>query len=200
MKKIIFLGIFTLIFSNTFAVINVETKAGLSLMDKYDISGGGYNGSISYNFGAEGLYEATDTTEVGLGFGYKYNSPAKGSIYSTNSSDSMHLFNSLHIYGVAKYTFPEIGQYTIYGKYYLGMSYNTIGNYDWALSVKPGIYTGLGLGLEYGNVVGDLSYCIQETQVTFINPDNGNSKETKSVKHSSINITGGYRFELPWFK
>jgi len=200
MKKLLTLSIFILSLSNIFAVINIETKGGLALVDNYTISNAGYSGSLSYTFDVEGFYKATETTEIGMGIGYKYNSPAKGSLYSTNSSDSMHLFNSVPIYAVAKYTFPEIGGYTIFAKGYLGMSINQIGDYDYVQSVESGIYTGLGLGLYYGNVVGDFSYCLQQTQLTFVNPDNGNKLETKSTKHSSMNLTVGYRFELPWFK
>ncbi len=200
MKKLLTLSIFILSLSNIFAVINIETKGGLALVDNYSISGSGYSGSLSYTFDVEAFYETTDTIEIGMGMGYKYNSPAKGSLYSTNSSDSMHLFNSIPIYAVAKYTFPEISGYTIFAKGYLGMAINQIGDYDYAQSVDSGIYTGIGLGLYYGNVVGDLSYCLQQTELTFVNPDNSNKLETKSTKHSSINLTVGYRFELPWFK
>ena len=200
MKKLLILSIFVLSLSNIFAVINIETKGGLALVDNYTISSAGYSGSLSYTFDVEGFYKATETTEIGMGMGYKYNSPAKGSLYSTNSSDSMHLFNSIPIYAVAKYTFPEISGYTIFAKGYLGMAINQIGDYDYVQSVESGIYTGIGLGLYYGNVVGDFSYCLQQTQLTFVNPDNGNKLETKSTKHSSMNLTVGYRFELPWFK
>ena len=200
MKKLLILSIFVLSLSNIFAVINIETKGGLALVDNYTISSAGYSGSLSYTFDVEGFYKATETTEIGMGMGYKYNSPAKGSLYSTNSSDSMHLFNSIPIYAVAKYTFPEISGYTIFVKGYLGMAINQIGDYDYVQSVESGIYTGIGLGLYYGNVVGDFSYCLQQTQLTFVNPDNGNKLETKSTKHSSMNLTVGYRFELPWFK
>lgn len=200
MKKLLILSIFIFSLSNIFGVINVETKGGLALVDNYTISGAGYSGSLSYTFDLEAFYEATDNTEIGIGIGYKYNSPAKGSLYSLNSSDSMHLFNSVPFYAVAKYTFPEVSGYTFFMKGYLGMAINQIGDYDYAQSVDPGIYTGLGLGLYYGNVVGDFSYCLQQTELTFVNPDNNNKLETKSTKHSSINLTVGYRFELPWFK
>jgi hypothetical protein len=199
MKKLLTLSIFVLSLSNIFAKINVETKGGLSFSDNYTISGVPYSGSLSYEFGVEGYYETTPNTEVGLGIGYKYNSPAKGSLYSGSSSDSMHLFDSTPFYGIAKYRFPEISGLTFSGKVYVGMAMNQIGRYDYALSVRPGIYTGIGLGLEYGSVVSDLSYCLQQTEVTFVNPTTI-AEESKTVKHSSVNLTVGYRFELPWFK
>lgn len=90
-EKLLTLSIFILSLSNIFAVINIETKGGLALVDNYSISGAGYSGSLSYTFDVEAFYETTDTIEIGMGMGYKYNSPAKGSLYSTNSSDSMHL-------------------------------------------------------------------------------------------------------------
>ena len=124
-------------------MIHIETKGGLALVDNYTISGAGYSGNLSYTFDVEGFYETTANTEIGIGIGYKYNSPAKGSLYSTNSSDSMHFFNSIPIYAVAKYTFPEFSGYTFFAKGYLGLAMNQIGDYDYAQSVDSGIYTGI---------------------------------------------------------
>lgn len=205
MKKVLILFSFIFNITNVFALIHIETKGGLAFIDNYTISGDSYNGRLSYLFGLEGFYETTKTTEVGIGFGYKYNSPAQGSLYSSNS-DSMHLFNSYPIYGVVKYKFPELKGFLPFAKVYVGMAYNVIGDYYWAQSVDSGLYTGIGFGVDYGNVVGDLTYCLQETQVSFVNPNTLQPNpaepitEKKSLTHSSVNFTIGYRFELPWFK
>ncbi len=199
MKKSLLSLIFILNISNIFALIHIETKGGLGFVDKYSLSGSNYNGRLSYLFGLEALYESSEKTEVGIGVGYKYNSPAKGLLYSA-SSDSMHLFNTFPIYGVVKYKFPPMGEYLPFAKVYVGMGYNTIGEYNWAQSVESGLYSGIGLGADYGNVVGDLTYSLQQNQMSFVNPDNNYQVEKKSVSHSSVNFTIGYRFEFPWFK
>ena len=198
MKKLLILLISIFCITNVFGKINIETKGGLAFIDNYSISGSGYTGRLSYLFGLEGLYESSKSTEVGIGFGYKYNSPAQGVIYQSGS-DSMHLFNSYPVYGLVKYKFPELSGFLPFAKIYVGMAYNEIGDYYYAQSVKPGLYTGLGFGADYGSVVGDLTYGLQETQMNFVNPTT-RQNESKSVTHSSVNFTIGYRFELPWFK
>lgn len=199
MKKLLILLSFVFCMTNVYAKISIETKGGLAFIDNYSISGSGYTGRLSYLFGLEALYESSASTEVGIGFGYKYNSPAQGVLFSSDS-DSMHLFNSYPIYGIAKYKFPEVSGFLPFGKIYVGMAYNEIGDYYWAKSVNAGLYTGIGFGADYGNIVGDLTYGLQETQMVFINHNNNNKEEKKTVTHSSVNFTIGYRFELPWFK
>lgn len=198
MKKLFIILSFITCITNIFGEIHIETKGGLAFVDNYSISGAGYSGRLSYLFGLEALYKSSESTEVGVGFGYKYNSPAQGVLYSSDS-DSMHLFNSYPIYGIAKYKFPDVSGFSPFGKVYIGMGYNDIGDYQWAQSVKSGLYTGIGLGADYGNIVGDLTYGLQETQMIFVNPTTKVS-EKKSVTHSSLNFTIGYRFEFPWFK
>lgn len=206
MKKSLLTFIFILNISNIFALIHIETKGGLAFVDNYTISSSDYSGRLSYLFGLEALYETTPNTEVGVGVGYKYNSPAKGLLFSGSSSDSMHLFDTFPIYGVVKYKFPKMGEFLPFGKIYVGMGYNTIGEYTYAQSVDSGLYTGIGLGADYGNIVGDLTYGLQQNQMTFVNPSttqpdpNNPITEKKSVSHSSLNFTIGYRFEFPWFK
>jgi len=202
MKKLLILLSFVFCMTNVYAKISIETKGGLAFIDNYSISGSGYTGRLSYLFGLEALYESSASTEVGIGFGYKYNSPAQGILYpftGFSSSDSMHLFNSYPIYGIVKYKFPEVSGFLPFGKIYVGMAYNEIGDYYYAQSVNPGLYTGIGFGADYGSVVGDLTYGLQETQMNFVNPTTRQT-EKKSVSHSSVNFTIGYRFELPWFK
>lgn len=199
MKKLIVLSIFILNISNIFAVINVEAKGGLAFVDKYTISNQSYSGRLSYTLEGEAFYESSPNTEVGIGIAYKYNSPASGTLYSGSSSDDMHLFDSFPVYGIAKYKFPDFKGFGTYAKFYLGMSWNQVGRYDYIKAVRPSLYTGIGFGLLYGNVAADLSYCMQETELVFVNPVTI-SEETKSSSHSSLNLTVGYRFELPWFK
>lgn len=199
MKKLILMSIFLLNITNAFAVYFIEAKGGLAFVDKFDVGATSYSGSLSYILSGEILYEASKSTEVGIGFAYKANSAAKGALYSNDPNASMHLFDSFPVYGVAKYHFPEIKGVSPYAKAFLGVGFNTVGRYDWVVKSSDGLYTGFGLGGEYGNIVGDFSYCMTQSELTFYN-ENTLSYEIRDTKHSSFNITIGYKYELPWFK
>lgn len=196
-KLIITFGIFLSIMNLAFAKYTMEIKGGLSLSDKYLIGSENFNGKLTYNLAAELMFETSPETEVGIGISYKANSSTKGTFYGENSNSSMHLFNSIPIYGVAKYILPEVGMFTPYVKGYLGMSWNQIGSYDYAESITPGLHTGIGIGGTYGSVVADLSYVITQGELEFWHNKSGTFvKEKRDVKLTSITLTIGYKFEV----
>jgi hypothetical protein len=202
MKKfniIIVLFIFSI--SSIYAEYTMEVKGGLSLSDKYEIGSETFNGSLTYNLAVETMYATTDTTEVGLGISFKANSSTKGTLYDTDPNGSMHLFDSIPIYGIAKYTLPEINGFIPYVRAYLGLSFNRIGNYKYAESISSGLHTGIGFGGTYGNVVTDLSYVITQGDLKFWYNNNGTYlSETRAVTLTSLTLTVGYKFELTFLK
>lgn len=198
MKNLIVkLGLFLSIISLSLANYTMELKGGLSLSDKYVIGSENFNGRLTYNLAAELMYETSPETEVGIGISFKANSSTKGTFYGENSNSSMHLFDSVPVYGIAKYILPEVGMFTPYVKAYLGISFNQIGSYDYAESISPGLHTGLGVGGTYENVVADLSYVITQGELEFWHNKSGTFvKEKRDVKLTSITLTIGYKFEV----
>jgi hypothetical protein len=196
-----FISIITLFFVTTslYANYTMEIKGGLSLNDSYKIGSETFDGRLTYNAAAEILYATTDNTEVGVGISFKANSPTSGEFYSSDSNSSMHLFDSFPIYGIAKYSFPELGQFQPYVRAYLGMSWNSVGSYEYIESCTPGLHTGLGLGGIYGNVIVDLSYVLTQSSITFYHDsdgDNSYTAETRDAKLTSLTLTVGYKFEI----
>lgn len=200
MRRLTILATLFLFSLNTlYAKYTMEVKGGLSLSDSYNIGADTFDGRLTYNLGAELLYQTTENTEVGLGIGYKVNSPAKGEFYNSNPNRDMHLFNSIPIYGIAKYSFPDIGLFTPYVRAYLGTSWNLVGVYDYIESVTPGLHTGIGLGGMYGNVIVDLSYVLTQTRIKFWHDSDNDSNwtsEERDAKLTSITLTVGYKFEV----
>lgn len=202
MKKLnIVIALFIFSISSIYAEYTMEVKGGLSLSDKYEIGSETFSGNLTYNLAAEVMYKTTDTTEVGLGISYKANSSTDGTFYNSNPNGSMHLFDSIPIYGIAKYNLPEINGFTPYVKAYLGLSFNSIGSYEYAESISSGLHTGIGFGGTYGNIVTDLSYVITQGSLKFWYNNNGTYvAETREVTLTSLTLTVGYKFDLAFLK
>lgn len=199
MKKNLLI-IFTILNAITYAqgLLTAEIKGGLAFSNKYELAGGTSTSGMSFKLGADFFYEATDTTEVGIGFAFKQNSAIDGSIYPEDANSSKKLFDSYPIYGVVKYKLPEFNNFRPYVKAYLGLSYNEVGSYPYLKTAKMGMYTGLGIGGEYNNTVFDLSWEVVDTELTFLNPGAGYKEEVKNCKNTTFSLTVGYKFELPW--
>lgn len=198
MKKLITaLSLFLLSLSSIYAEYTMEVKGGLSLSDKYEVGSQTFNGRLTYNLALETMYATSDTTEIGIGISFKANSSTKGTFNASDPDGSMHLFDSIPIYGVAKYILPEIGSVTPYVKAYLGMSWNEVGSYEYAVSTTPGLHTGIGFGGTYNNVVADLSYVITQTELKYVDLQSGTAEYIKrDVTLTSITLTVGYKFDV----
>ena len=166
MKKML-LGLFLVAGLASFASAHkIEVKGGYDLGGKYKRN--------AFEAGAEYRYEVTPGLEVGAGVAYQQHNDLKDS--------KGELYNSVPIYGTAKYTFDTPTVVKPYIKGDLGYSANTD-------KAKDGLYYGAGAGVNVNNVNVDVMY--KENQGKY---KAGNDNIKANYKRVTLGV--GYNFNL----
>ena len=186
MKKML-LGLFLVAGLASFASAHkIEVKGGYDLGGKYKIKDAKNNTYIknidedidakrnAFEAGAEYRYEVTPGLEVGAGVAYQQHNDLKDS--------KGQLYNSVPIYGTAKYTFDTPTVVKPYIKGDLGYSANTD-------KAKDGLYYGAGAGVNVNNVNVDVMY--KENQGKY---KAGNDNIKANYKRVTLGV--GYNFNL----
>ena len=192
MKKNL-MGLFLVLGMASFAANagKVEVKGGYDLGGKYKIKDAKNNTYIknidedidakrnAFEAGAEYRYEVTPGLEVGAGVAYQQHNDLKDS--------KGELYNSVPIYGTAKYTFDTPTVVKPYIKGDLGYSANTD-------KAKDGLYYGAGAGVNVNNVNVDVMYKENQGEYKYEGPVRVNSKYDANYRRVSLGV--GYNFNL----
>ena len=193
MKKML-LGLFLVAGLASFASAHkIEVKGGYDLGGKYKIKDAKNNTYIknidedidakrnAFEAGAEYRYEVTPGLEVGAGVAYQQHNDLKDS--------KGELYNSVPIYGTAKYTFETPTTVKPYVKGDLGYSANN-GNID-DYKAKNGLYYGVGAGVNYNNFNAEVMY--KENQGQYKNSNTGDKTD---ANYRRVSLGVGYNFNL----
>jgi len=127
--------------------------------------------------------------QVGGGIAYRYNKLPKFEGYE---SKGLHSFP---IYATARYNFNTGSDLVTYVKANLGYSFNTVKKSSdiEGVKAKNGLYTAVGVGVEYMNVTADLAYVFTGAKIKI--SDEGTS-ESFRANNSAIRLTVGYKFSI----
>jgi hypothetical protein len=142
---------------------NNSAKGGMYIMPKVSLDlGSEYDnawdtdGFFAGSIGVEGYMTLTPMFDLGLGIAFEKHAKIKD-YYWTNHHSS-EAYNSIPIYGIAKFNFPVTwGEVKPFMVANLGYSINT-NDYD------NGMYFGIGGGIEWNNFVFDLMYKVNDAE------------------------------------
>ena len=196
MKKTL-IGLFLVLGTASFASAGkIEAKGGIDLGGKYHY-GSDYKDQKSKNssgeIGAEYRYEVTPGLELGGGAAFQFHKDLKDKVNGQNEKN----FNSVPIYGTAKYTFDTPTVVKPYIKGDLGYSINS-GNHDYgslgSFKAKDGLYYGVGGGVTFNNVNVELMYKENQGKYEYEGPLGVSSKYDANYRRVSLCV--GYNFNL----
>lgn len=140
---------------------------------------------------AEVTKECYPNLELGLGTSYQKHN---------KKSDTGRNYNSVPIYGVAKYNFTVSESVVPYLKLNCGYSFNfdekekNTDGVNTKMKVNNGIYYGIGGGIEYNNFIVELMYKVNKSDVKFENNQENISKHRSSYYRTTLAI--GYKFNF----
>lgn len=169
----------------------------------------GKKGKFSPSVFLEGTKNINPEFELGAGIGY-IGRPSYDVNYSNEDytlKGKFPRYNSVPLYLIAKYNFSTSSDLKPYIKVDLGFSFNTrksaeltlIDNKtkarvdfgkEYTLNIKNGLYGSFGVGLEYNNFVGELSYVYTGAKI-YSNYDRNN---TVNYRNKAIRLSVGYKF------
>ena len=192
MKKTL-IGLFLVLGVASFASAGkVETRGAYDFGSKYHYSGS-YNSQkpkkSSGEVGVEYRYEVTPGLELGGGTAFQFHKDLKDKFNGLNDKN----YNSVPVYGTAKYIFDVPSTVRPYVKGDLGYSFNS-GNRNTVLGTekaKNGLYYGVGAGINFNNLNVELMY--KENQGEYKN-EKSNYKYDANYRRVSLGI--GYDFNL----
>ncbi|CAL7876405.1 hypothetical protein A2U14_09610 [Fusobacterium necrophorum subsp. funduliforme] len=107
-------------------------------------------------------------------------------------------YDSIPLYATAKYNFITDGEIKPYVKADLGYSFNHARNKvypDAKTKVKNGLYAGVGIGVEYGNLVTELSYNVTGAKVSVKGTDY-TLAENQRYNNAAVRFSVGYKFNF----
>lgn len=213
MKKLL-LGLFVLGAISAAAAdngVNVYGRLGLDVASRYNKlvwSNGSQavseTGKVAPSIAIEVTKNFTKNFEAGVGLGYVSHGKRDLKIYGEKIG-SIPAINSVPLYATAKYTFGT-SDLKPYVKADLGYSFNTMkksmtvtveGDSETidGLKVSNGLYTSVGVGLEYNNITADLAYVFTGGKYNFVNDDPDDSIGN-SGNNSAVRLTVGYKFNF----
>lgn len=213
MKKLL-LGLFVLGAISAAAAdngVNVYGRLGLDVASRYNKlvwSNGSQavseTGKVAPSIAIEVTKNFTKNFEAGVGLGYVSHGKRDLKIYGEKIG-SIPAINSVPLYATAKYTFGT-SDLKPYVKADLGYSFNTMkksmtvtveGDSETidGLKVSNGLYTSVGVGLEYNNITADLAYVFTGGKYNFVNDDPDDSIGN-SANNSAVRLTVGYKFNF----
>ena len=109
----------------------------------------------------------------------------------------MKNYNSIPVYGTAKYTFDTQTGIKPYVKGDLGYSFNN-GNHDYGslgkFTAKNGLYYGVGGGVNFNNVNVELMYKENQGEYKYEGPLRASKKYDANYRRVSLGV--GYDFNL----
>ncbi len=184
----------------------VEVRVGADLANNGKFKGGFSDGyelsknSIKKGFELAAEYRvpvgASGNWEIGGGLSYKYNKLNENVVEKSG-------LHAVPVYFTTRYNFRNSSEVTPYIKANLGYSFNSgklrdvFGVYDFEAKFKGGLYSGLGIGLQYQNFVADLSYNVNGARVnrTVTNKSSGYYAHDKfTLDHGVLTLSAGYSF------
>ncbi|WP_410208708.1 outer membrane beta-barrel protein [Fusobacterium sp.] len=209
MKKVL-LGLFALS-AAAFAYegTNVYLRAGLDPYGRFkevkheNVNiGKSSRKNLGYELSVEATENVTPNFDLGLGLGYQDHGRPKAGKTEDKEFGTLPRFKSVPLYVTAKYDIPVDSRFNPYLKADLGYSFNikskkTI-NYDgdeFRTSYKNGMYWGIGVGVEFDNVVADLMYKMNYGKVKVENKETGDSANPK-INYGRVTLAVGYRFNF----
>jgi possible outer membrane protein ompW len=213
MKKLL-LGLFVLGAISAAAAdngVNVYGRLGLDVASRYNKlvwSDGSQavseTGKVAPSIAIEVTKNFTKNFEAGVGLGYVSHGKRDLKIYGEKIG-SIPAINSVPLYATAKYTFGT-SDLKPYVKADLGYSFNTMKksmtvtdgvNSETVdgLKVSNGLYTSVGVGLEYNNITADLAYVFTGGKYNFVN-DDPDDNIGNSANNSAVRLTVGYKFNF----
>ena len=213
MKKLL-LGLFVLGAVSAVAAdngINVYGRLGLDVTSRYNKlvwSDGSEavseKGKLAPSIAIEITKSFTNKFEAGVGIGYVAHGKRDFRIYGQKVGD-LPATNSVPLYVTAKYTFGS-SDLKPYVKADLGYSFNHmkssttlsdgVNKYEVSgLKVSNGLYTSVGVGVEYNNITADLAYVFTGGKYNFVN-ESTNKEVGNSGNNSAIRLTVGYKFNF----
>ncbi|PID66871.1 MAG: hypothetical protein CR959_02335, partial [Fusobacteriales bacterium] len=220
MKKVL-IGLFALASISAFANegINVYGKVGLDVVSKFtvlkDEDDSRLNtpkkGKIGANFAVEVTKDVTPNLEFGAGLAYtvRKDSDMKINNLVDEDGDKVDLkiklprYESIPLYLTGKYNFNVDSEVKPYIKADLGYSFNQKikaelsgaedkeDNFSETGKVENGLYTSIGLGLEYNHFITDLAYVHTNARVK--NEDGG---EADRYNNDALRLSVGYKFNF----
>ena len=213
MKKLL-LGLFVLGAISVAAAdngVNVYGRLGLDVASRYNKlvwSDGSQavseTGKVAPSIAIEVTKNFTKNFEAGVGLGYV--SHGKRAIKDDGQKiGSIPAINSIPLYATAKYTFGT-SDLKPYVKADLGYSFNNMKKSMTVtdgvdsetvdgLKVSNGLYTSVGVGLEYNNITADLAYVFTGGKYNFVN-DDPDDNIGNSANNSAVRLTVGYKFNF----
>ncbi|WP_427171982.1 outer membrane beta-barrel protein [Fusobacterium nucleatum] len=181
-------------------------------------------GKVAPSIAIEITKDLNTKFEAGIGIGYVWHGKrdlnekifdADGDFTGTIDG-KVPAVNSIPLYLTGKYKFDTNSDFKPYIKADLGYSFNRVKKSSFDVSVqqggvvrgyteytnlkaKNGIYTAIGVGLEYNNITADLSYVFTGAKIRMSKvPEVLKSDETRTFKanNSAIRLTVGYKFSF----
>lgn len=152
----------------------------------------------------EATADITPNAELGAGIGYLRRANGKnmerrldGDNPTTDNWKTVR-YDSIPLYATAKYNFITEGEIKPYVKADLGYSFNHVRNKvyeDAKPKVKNGLYAGVGIGIEYGNLVTELSYNVTGAKVSVKGTDY-TLAENQKYNNAAVRFSVGYKFNF----
>ena len=196
MKKTL-IGLFLILGAVSFATVGkIEAKGGLDFGGKYNY-GQNYKSQKSKagsgKFGAEYRYEVIPGLELGGGTAFQFHKDLKDKVKGQNEKN----FNSVPVYGTAKYKFDTPIAVKPYIKGDLGYSFNS-GNYENArtgkFKAKNGAYYGVGGGIDFNNLSVELMF--KENKGKYEHEGSLGPKSKYNTNYRRVTLGIGYDFNL----
>ena len=196
MKKTL-IGLFLVLGAASFADAGkIEAKCGLDLGGKYHY-GQNYKNQKTKNssgeIGVEYRNEVVPGLELGGGTAFQFHKDLKDKV----SGQNLKNYNSIPVYGTAKYTFDTQTTVKPYVKGDLGYSFNN-GDHDYGrlgkYKAEGGLYYGVGGGINFNNVNVELMYKENKGKYEYEGPLGVKSKY--NANYGSVSLGVGYDFNL----
>ncbi len=211
MKKIL-LGLFALTSISAMAAegVNFYGRVGLDVFSHYnkisekDADGEATlksRGKVAPSVALEVTKDLDSNLELGLGLAYVSHGKRDFKIVDIDAHGNKEIYegkypavNSVPLYVTGKYKFSN-SDVKPYVKADLGYSFNTVKKSSdiEGVKAKNGLYTAVGVGVEYMNVTADLAYVFTDAKIKI--SDEGTS-ESFRANNSAIRLTVGYKFSI----
>lgn len=139
---------------------------------------------IGYEFIVELIHEPIPNLITGLGMGYQREGEVK------IDGKNYKLINKIPAYATIKYRFNETGRYKPYIKLNLGVAIPyTRSDLDRSgVKAKTGFYYAVGGGVEYENIIIDLSYQYSDNEL--------DGEYNGDIEISKLTLGIGYRLDI----
>lgn len=168
----------------------LEFRMGINFAGKYkevhttDFKTDSEPEGIGYEFIVELIHEPIPNLITGLGTGYQRNSEVR--IEGTNYG----IIDTIPVYATVKYRFNETGIYKPYIKLNLGVSipYTKADLDRTGVKAETGFYYSLGGGVEYKDMIIDLSYQYNRNKLK--------GQYDGKVEFSRLTLGIGYRLDI----